>query len=179
MVFAPHASNNGGNRASHGNSHRAQREQAAQEAQAATQAALERALGLRGDSLPTPGGPVVTTPLRNATSADNGASLQQANSAAPPRSAARSLVRERETAEALERSGVVRRCWEQFKLRNPAAPRRSISIQFSVSDTGVVTLRVPDNSEPTLSNCIERGSRDVRNLGVGAATTGSTRVDLD
>jgi hypothetical protein len=74
---------------------------------------------------------------------------------------------------------VIRRCWEQFKLRNPAAPRRSLSISFAISDAGAVSLRVPDRSEPNLAACIERGSRDVRNLGPGSASTGTTRVDLD
>ena len=146
--------------------------------QAATQAALERALGIRGGGA-IPNGPIPvqppSRPVPSATNAPNGSAAANA----PPVSAARSLAREQGASNAIERSGVVRRCWEQFKLRNPAAPRRSLSIGFTVSEAGAVTLRVSDHSEPTLTNCIERGSRDVRNLGVGSASSGSTRVDLD
>ncbi|MFO0602190.1 MAG: GYF domain-containing protein [Polyangiales bacterium] len=174
MAFAGPGSDNA--RSSHGGGRRTPRPQATPESQAATQAALERALGIHGGAAPPPSTQIATPPMRNTAAAPNAPSAPQANA---PVSAARSLDREQRAQSAIERSGVIRRCWEQFKLRNPAATRRSLTINFAVSAAGAVTLRVPNTSEPTLSNCIERGSRDVRSLGDGSPSSGSTRADLD
>jgi hypothetical protein len=162
-------------RSDHGSS---RRQAAPAETQSETQRRLEAALGIRGGSLPSQPAISPTLPQPRIVAAPNAPSNSAAANTPPP-SAARSLARTNEVGEAIQRSGVVRRCWEQFKLRNPAAPRRSLSIGWSISDTGSVTLRVSDRSEPILANCIERGSRDVRNLGAGPAGSDSTRVDLD
>jgi len=176
MAFAAPTNDPGGHHPR--SEHSPRRPAATPESQSETQRRLEIALGIRGGAA-IPNGPIpVQPPSRTIPSAPNVPSGPAASNTPPP-SAARSLVRMREVGNAIERSGVVRRCWEQFKLRNPAATRRSLSIGWSVSEVGAVTLRVSDHSEPTLANCIERGSRDVRNLGAGPASSDSTRVDLD
>ena len=105
---------------------------------------------------------------------------QRNGAAAAPAPTARDGVREREAVDRVERSGVVRRCWDQFKLRNPAAARRRLAITVSVAATGAVALRIDDHSDPMLTTCIEnRSTAQIRTLGPGNTVQTTINVTLD
>lgn len=150
------------------------------------QAQLERMMGLSPGSVsaPTPNLPALRTPtpspVPSPSAAANPAATQSA--ALPQQGSARTsnTVRERTATDQIERSGVVRRCWDQFKLRNPAAPRRRLSISVAVAESGQVSLRIPEGTDAMLQSCIEtRAGTQVRSLGPGAAVHTSLAVSLD
>ncbi|MFO0651946.1 MAG: hypothetical protein U0326_37345 [Polyangiales bacterium] len=153
------------------------------------QAQLERMMGLGSGPVaaaPTPNLPALRTPTQSTAAQTPGTSpaanpaAQSATTPAQGSARTRDTVRERTATDQIERSGVVRRCWDQFKLRNPAAPRRRLSISVSVAESGQVSLRIPEGTDAMLQTCIEtRAGTQVRSLGPGAAVHTSLAVSLD
>lgn len=142
---------------------------------------LERLVGLGAGV--TPSAPPNLPALRTPSAASGGGDplpAQRNGAAAAPAPTARDGVREREAVDRVERSGVVRRCWDQFKLRNPAAARRRLAITVSVAATGAVALRIDDHSDPMLTTCIEnRSTAQIRTLGPGNTVQTTINVTLD
>jgi hypothetical protein len=139
---------------------------------AARQAALERMIGGRVGSVPV----LPATPLRTPSAPSTNNAAAGGNEQTSARTSS-NVPREREAADRLERSGVVRRCWEQFKLRNPAATPRRIEISVRVNEAGAFTLRASGTGDESLSSCIQ--SRPVNALGPGAAASTTVHVTLN
>jgi hypothetical protein len=145
-------------------------------AQQQRQAQLERMMGVGAGGPPPPSNNL--PPLRNQLpSLNNVANTQNGSNPTPVRIS--DTARQRDAERVVESSGVIRQCWSQFKLRNPAATRRSLSIGISVADTGRVTLHVHDHSDPALASCIENRSGSVRALAAGSVISTATRADLE
>ncbi len=144
-------------------------------------------LGPGSVAAPTPNLPTLRTPTQQATSttpSSNGANSAAAQTPAIPApqgsARTRDSVRERTATDQIERSGVVRRCWDQFKLRNPAAARRRITINVAVAESGAVSLRLAEATDGMLQTCIEtRAGTQVRSLGPGSAVHTTLNVSLD
>ncbi len=153
------------------------------------QAQLERMMGLGPGSVaaPTPNLPALRAPTQSnpaptpsANANANPAATQSATATPQGSARTRDTVRERTATDQIERSGVVRRCWDQFKLRNPAAPRRRLSINVSVAESGQVSLRLAETTDAMLQTCIEtRAGTQVRSLGPGSSVHTTLAVSLD
>ena len=149
------------------------------------QAAIERMMGLSPGAAHGPAPTIVNAPLRQPAAT----ATAQNNSATAPASTGtggtgstriRDTVREREAVDQVERSGIVRRCWEQFKLRNPAAAARRLNMTVNVAESGQISLRLDDRSEPVLTTCLEtRSASQIRALAAGTAVHTSFAVTLN
>ncbi len=160
--------------------HRSTHARRGNELSAADRAYLNSQLaGMAGMGGGGSGGPVVTTPTTVAARSP-GSSTSASGNSPEPSSRPRDTVRQQTVQQALERSGIVRRCWDQLLRRNPATELRRLPMTLHVDAEGTVTrIDVHDTTEPSMVSCIQLNTRSIRSVGPGSALDVQSSPRLD
>jgi len=160
--------------------HRSTHTRRGNELSAADRAYLNSQLaGMAGMGGGSGGGPVVTTPTTVAARSQ-GSSTGGSSASPEPSSRPRDTVRQQTVQQALERSGIVRRCWDQLLRRNPATELRTLPMTLHVNAEGTVTrIDVHDTTEQSMVSCIQLNTRSIRSVGPGSALDVQSSPRLD
>lgn len=90
-----------------------------------------------------------------------------------------SQARVESALHAVERSGLIRRCWQHHLLRTPNEPGRSTTLSLRVDADGrwsALTLDVTD--APPLASCVTLGMRSLDPIAPGAPIVASAPIAL-
>ena len=80
----------------------------------------------------------------------------------------------------VERSGLVRRCWQQHLLRHPDDPGRRGNLSVRVAPDGSFSSVALDvEGAPALTSCVSLGGHSLRPIAAGEALDTSAPITLD